>query len=107
MSNRDDPGDGPVFTASKDGVTLRFSRDPHPGTEGYLVVEGLGLLVLFPNNRGDSELPSVLHQIEVPDRSDHDAQLRDAFQALGSRVPVHLVMLFETAKRAGRRVQRA
>jgi hypothetical protein len=87
MSNPQDHDDGPMFSATKEGVTLRFSRDPHPGAESYLVVEAPGLLVLFPKDRGDSEPSGVLSQIELTDRSDHDVQLRDAFKALGSRVP--------------------
>ena len=87
MSDRQDHGDGPMFSATKEGVTLRFSRDPDPGTESYLVVEAPGLLVLFPKDRADSKPPGVLPRIESTNRSDHDVQLRDAFQALGSRVP--------------------
>jgi hypothetical protein len=87
MSKFQNPAAGPMFTAVKEGATLRFSRDPHPGTRDYLVVEGPGVLVLFPKDRGAPVPPLLRPEIEPADHADHDAQLRDAFQALGSRVP--------------------
>jgi hypothetical protein len=86
MSDHEYDGESTTISATKDGVTLRFSRDPHPGTESYLVVDAPGLLVLFPKDR-DPQPPRVPPPIEPADRSDHNDQLRQAFQALGSRVP--------------------
>jgi hypothetical protein len=86
MSNHENNSDGPVFTATKNGTDVRLSRDPHPGTDGYLVIDTPGLLVLFPKSRGDSEPLRIPPEIEFSDRSDHDAQLRSAFDSLGSRV---------------------
>jgi hypothetical protein len=89
MANRGDhnDSDGPMFSATKDGTTLHLSRDPHPGTQTYLVIEAPGLLMLFPKDCRDSEPSSELPEIEPAERPDHDAQLRYAFQVLGSRVP--------------------
>jgi len=75
-----------MFTATKQGLNIRLSRDPHPGTDGYLVVEAPGLLVLFPKDRS-SESVALVPLIDLSGRLDQDAQLRDAFAALGSRVP--------------------
>jgi hypothetical protein len=86
MSNRQEHSDAPIFTATKVGVNVQFSRDPHPGTDTYLVIEAPGLLVLFPKDRGGSEPLDTLPQIEPLGGSDHDAVLRNAFDALGSRV---------------------
>ncbi len=87
MSSLQDPGD-PMFNATKHGVNVRLSRDPHPGAAGYLVVEAPGMLVLFPKERGDSDtsVTGTLPQAERSDCSGYDAQLRDAFEALSSRV---------------------
>jgi hypothetical protein len=86
MSNRQEHSDAPIFTATKVGVNVQFSRDLHPGTDTYLVIEAPGLLVLFPKDRGGSEPLDTLPQIEPLGGSDHDAVLRNAFDALGSRV---------------------
>jgi hypothetical protein len=86
MSHPKNQSDGPVFTATKDGASLRLSRDPHPDASGYTLVEAPGLLVLFPIERGSSRPSVPLAQVEPSAHSGHDAQLRDAFDALGSRV---------------------
>lgn len=77
--NRDDRSEGSVFTATKRGMDVRLSRDPHPGTDGYLVVEAPGLLVLFQNDRSHSQSKMAPLHTQASER-DHDAQLRVAFQ---------------------------
>ena len=85
-SHREGQIDGSVFTATKDGANIRLSRDPHPEAKGYTVVEAPGLLVLFPTDRGNFTPLVPLAKVEPSDPSDHDAQLRNAFIAVGTRV---------------------
>jgi len=82
------PGDSPVFEATKTASTVEFQRDPHPGTTRYLVVEGPGLLVLFPKD-GDITRSAPVERVEelgVPGAPDRDAHIKRAFDALASRV---------------------
>lgn len=76
-----------TFSATKKGCTVRLSRDPHPDADGYLVVEAPGLLVLFPKERTEPKEASLDRKSKEVEHRDRDAQLRDAFLTLGSRVP--------------------
>jgi hypothetical protein len=78
--------DEPMFSATKRGRNIQLSRDPHPDADGYLVVEAPGLLVLFSKERTESKEATRNHGPKKVERSDRDAQLRDAFLTLGSRV---------------------
>lgn len=78
---------GPIFSATKKGPVLEFTRDPHPGTSGYLVVEAPGVLVLFPKDGPREAAPDVEAGGRGSDRPDRDGQLRRAFSTLRSRVP--------------------
>lgn len=80
--------DIPLFEATKSEMTLRLDRDPHPGTTRYLVVEGPGLLVLFPKDGPLAESAGFApvdspSPLAAPDREGH---LKCAFASLASRV---------------------
>jgi len=86
----DEPGDtadGPIFSATKTGAVVEFTRDPHPGTDRYLVIEAPGLLVLFPEEKPRQDPVESLPSEPSSDRPDRDAQLRHAFGVLRNRVP--------------------
>jgi hypothetical protein len=82
------PDDATVFEATKTASTLELQRDPHPETTRYLVVEGPGLLVLFPKD-GDISRPAPIERVDelgVPGPPDRDGHIRRAFVDLASRV---------------------
>jgi hypothetical protein len=83
----DDDEGGEIFGATKNGATLEFSRDPHPGTDRYLVIDAPGMLVLLPKNGPEAAFLEPVNEQDRGDAApDHDRQLRAAFTALGTRV---------------------
>lgn len=78
--------EAPVFEATKIGRRIDLERDPHPDTTKYTVIEGPGMLVLFPNEkpaRSDELRTGPPPPHDSPDR---DAHFRNAFHVLNDRV---------------------
>jgi hypothetical protein len=86
MLHREDD-DKALFRASKDDTTIRFPRDVHPEAQGYLVIQGPGFLVLFPEVHCSERLDSKPEELRSAGQPDHDAQLRRALDDVGSRIP--------------------
>jgi hypothetical protein len=87
MDEPDDTADGPIFSATKKGAVVEFARDPHPGTDRYLVMEAPGLLVLIPHDkRGPQASVESVPSALPADRPDRDAHLRRAFGVLRDRI---------------------
>jgi hypothetical protein len=83
---REETEDGPVFVAKKNGRSVEFSKDPHPGTDQYLVIEAPDVLVLFPRSTDPAVPPIRAHSSPSTDHPDRDAHLRRAFSTLATRV---------------------
>jgi hypothetical protein len=81
-----------LFEATKVGRRIDLKRDPHPDTTKYTVIEGPGILVLFPKDGSAmNETPTPPSAPSTRARSrgnpDRNAHFRNAFQILKSRVP--------------------
>src|SRR5262249_1252737 len=91
--HEDEPSEteSPLFEATKVGVRIDLKRDPDADTRKYMVIEGPGMLVLFPRDgRAVNETPAHLgaSRTKPPprDNPDRDAHFLNAFQVLNRRV---------------------